>query len=59
MSPEAGLVTALARARGVTEQVIRLEHGIREAQHICEECGHVWVSREAAMACATYDDQRD
>jgi hypothetical protein len=59
MTRESMLITALARARGVSEAVIRIEFPGPEDRHVCECCGHVWDSIEAALACATYDDQRD
>lgn len=59
MSSEASLITALARARGVSEDVIRIEFGLPERVYVCEGCGHVWHSELAALACADSDDLRD
>ena len=51
-------VQALATARGVSVAVVRLSLGISE-RHVCQGCGQVWDSLEAAAACAAYDDTTD
>ena len=51
-------IQELATLRGVSVAVIRLSLGITD-RHVCEGCGHVWDSREAAEACAAYDDTTD
>ncbi|MDA8439051.1 MAG: hypothetical protein M0Z51_09365 [Propionibacterium sp.] len=61
----ADLAVQLAHATGTQERVARVSLGLTpvyvpvSARFVCEGCGHVWESREAADACATYDDTTD
>lgn len=61
----ADLASRLASATGAQERVVRIGIGLTPvyvpmtARFVCEGCGHVWESREAADACATYDDTTD
>lgn len=61
----ADLAAQVARATGSQERVVRISSGLTpvyvpvSGRYVCEGCGHVWDSREAADACATYDDTTD